>query len=93
MTTADILAAALGASQYPSAGPPSWMGISPVIANVYPGGFDRLRGCLGAAVYAVPARRIPRAPALPPALRLVACWRFPGETRVTWTTACLGDAP
>lgn len=79
---AAILARALRTTQRAAPRQPWYVGTAEVEANVYPDGFDRVPGCLAAAVY--------RIPGAPDELRLVCCYGMTG--RVEWTDSRVGEA-
>ena len=91
--TRDWLAAARGAPQRHVCGVPRGVLTGTVVANVYPGGLDRLPGCLGAAVYRVPGRR--RGPGQAPhpdTYWLVAVYRGPDHRHPQGLEAFIGEA-
>lgn len=91
IATESIAARALGATQRPEPRQPWFVGQCAVAANVYPGAFERVPGCVAAAVYLVPGNPRSTNPIKQAdALWLVAAYRHGGET--TWTTALLGAA-
>lgn len=67
--------------------------VGTVEANVYPGGFDRVPGCLAAAVYRVPGRPRVVSGNWPDTLWLVACYRGDDPHYPKWTEGLIGDVP
>jgi hypothetical protein len=59
MDAVDFLRLARAATMYPHPAQPDFVMRDEVVANIYPGGFDRIPGCVGAAVYRIPGNPSP----------------------------------